>query len=77
MESYLTLKGRSEGSYKEKGSKFIGFALPVDSEETVRSSLEELRKKYKKAFTDTAKGGRGMCIKCGARTKSIVLFKSR
>lgn len=45
-ESYLTISGPSEGQYKEKGSKFLAFAYPVASEQDVKDSLDELRKKY-------------------------------
>jgi uncharacterized YigZ family protein len=44
--SYKTIKNPSEGNYKEKGSKFLGFAYPVESEEEVKQRLSELRKKY-------------------------------
>lgn len=45
-DSYLTLKTISEGLYKEKGSKFLAFAYPVDSEEQIKEILDGLRKKY-------------------------------
>jgi uncharacterized YigZ family protein len=44
--SYRTIKDTSEGSYKEKGSKFLGFAFPVISEEEVKQKISELKKKY-------------------------------
>lgn len=44
--SYRTIKGTSEGEYKEKGSKFLGFAYPVKSEEEVKERIGELKKKY-------------------------------
>ncbi|GAB1445201.1 MAG: YigZ family protein [Cyclobacteriaceae bacterium] len=44
--SYLTLKGRTTGLYKEKGSKFISFAFPIDSEEKAKHQLELIRKEY-------------------------------
>ncbi|GAB4346317.1 MAG: YigZ family protein [Flammeovirgaceae bacterium] len=43
---YYTLKKGGEGLYKEKGSKFLAFSYFVDSEEDVKSKLEEIRKKY-------------------------------
>jgi uncharacterized YigZ family protein len=43
---YLTISGRSEGSYKDRGSKFLSFAFPVGSEEEVKMYLEQLRKTY-------------------------------
>lgn len=45
-DTYLTIAGKSEGLYKEKGSKFIAFAVPVQSEEEVKQYLEELKKQY-------------------------------
>jgi uncharacterized YigZ family protein len=46
ISSYRTIKDTSEGSYKEKGSKFLGFAYPVKSEEEVKQKISELKKKY-------------------------------
>lgn len=34
---------------KEKGSKFIGFAFPINSEEDLKKSLEKIRGEYPKA----------------------------
>jgi uncharacterized YigZ family protein len=45
-DTYFTLKNTSEGLYKEKGSKFLAFAYPVNSEEEVKFYLEDLHKKY-------------------------------
>ena len=45
-DEYKTIAGNSEGSYKEKGSKFLAFAFPVDHTEDVKTKLEYLRKKY-------------------------------
>ncbi|PLX03813.1 MAG: YigZ family protein [Marinilabiliales bacterium] len=46
MDTYKTIKKRSEGIYKEKGSKFIGLAFPVFNEEQVKKILEDLRKEF-------------------------------
>ena len=43
---YLELTGRSEGLYKEKGSKFIAIAFPVLSEEEVKEQLLLIRKEF-------------------------------
>lgn len=40
------ITGPAEGTYKEKGSKFIALAMPVYSEDEVKEKLEELRKQY-------------------------------
>lgn len=45
-DTYQTVLGRAEGLYKEKGSKFIGLAFPVTSEEEVKEILTSLRKEY-------------------------------
>ncbi len=45
-DTYKTIKARSEGIYKEKGSKFIAVALPVKSENDVKEALAMLRKEY-------------------------------
>lgn len=44
--SYLTLARRSEGIYKEKGSKFLAFAFPVNSETEIKERLDAIRKEY-------------------------------
>ncbi|MFZ4463155.1 MAG: IMPACT family protein [Bacteroidales bacterium] len=43
---YQELSGRSEGLYKEKGSKFIAIAFPVFSEEEVKDQLQLIRKEF-------------------------------
>ena len=45
-DTYKTVQGRSEGLYKEKGSRFIAVAFPVCSEDEVKERLAELRKEY-------------------------------
>ena len=45
-DSYLTIKAFSEGLYKEKGSRFIGFAYPVKDEEEIKTILDKVRKEY-------------------------------
>ena len=44
--SYLTLQAPTQGSYKEKGSKFLAFAYPVTSSAEIKDKLESLRKEY-------------------------------
>jgi uncharacterized YigZ family protein len=44
--SFLTILTTSEGLFKEKGSKFISFAIPVEGEEEVKHTLAELKKKF-------------------------------
>jgi uncharacterized YigZ family protein len=45
-DSYKTIKAISEGSFKDKGSKFLAFAFPVENEEEINKYRAELRKKY-------------------------------
>lgn len=47
-DSYLTIAAKAEGIYKEKGSKFLAFAHPVESLDEVKELLEQ----YKKDFYD-------------------------
>ncbi len=46
MASYHTIKALSEGFYKEKGSKFLAFAVPVQSEEEVKAFIAQKRKEH-------------------------------
>lgn len=43
---YKTLAADAEAVYKEKSSKFLAYAFPVEDEERIREILEALRKRY-------------------------------
>jgi len=43
---YQTIADPAQSLYKDKGSKFIGFAFPVDTEEEIKQILGQLRKEY-------------------------------
>ena len=43
---YRTLKEPSKGLYKDRGSKFIALAFPVDSADQIKEILASLRKEY-------------------------------
>lgn len=45
-DTYLTLTSPAQGLYKEKGSKFLAFAYPVENEDQIKNHLEALRKEY-------------------------------
>lgn len=45
-DSYLTISSRAEGIYKDKGSKFLAFAMPVSSVAEIKTILEQYRKEY-------------------------------
>lgn len=47
--SYKTIASTSEGMYKEKGSKFIGYAYPISSVNQVKALIEELKKEHNSA----------------------------
>lgn len=44
--SYRTIKAPSEGSYKEKGSRFLSFAYPVDTDGAVRLRVDQIKREY-------------------------------
>ncbi len=46
MDSYLTIEGLSEGIYTEKRSKFLAFALHVETVDEVKEYVAEYQKKY-------------------------------
>jgi uncharacterized YigZ family protein len=45
-DTYKTISGESKGLFKDRGSRFIGIAVPVKSQEDIKGKLEELRKEY-------------------------------
>lgn len=45
-DTYKTIEKPCEASFKDKGSKFLGYAFPVKSEEDVKKYLNELKKQY-------------------------------
>jgi len=46
LKPFKTLLQPVEGLYKEKGSKFLSKAYPVETEEEIKKLLAELRKEY-------------------------------
>jgi uncharacterized YigZ family protein len=44
--SFFTIKSIGQGIYKEKGSKFLGFAYPVLSENEIREKIASLKSEY-------------------------------
>jgi len=43
---FRTIQATSEGFYKEKGSKFLAFAVPVTSEDEVKAFIAQKRKEH-------------------------------
>lgn len=46
MDSYTTLTSVGEAQYTEKRSRFLAFAMHVESEEEIKTLVTEYRKKY-------------------------------
>ncbi len=51
MESdeYVSISNPSEGTFRDKGSRFLGFAFPVNDERMAKGNLENLRKEHHSA----------------------------
>ena len=45
-DSYLTISEPAEAIYKERSSKFLTYAYPVETEEEIKELLDALRKQY-------------------------------
>jgi uncharacterized YigZ family protein len=45
-DSYLTLAAPAEAYNRERSSKFLSYAYPVENEEQIREALDALRKRY-------------------------------
>ncbi|MFA6704639.1 MAG: YigZ family protein, partial [Bacteroidales bacterium] len=45
-DTYLTIEEKSQGIYKEKGSKFIALAFPVSNEDNVKEIIKSIKKEY-------------------------------
>lgn len=45
-DTYLTIRNPATGLFKDKGSKFLGFAFPVSNEKEVKTKVDLLRKEY-------------------------------
>jgi len=43
---YRTIKSQTEGIYKEKGSKFLSFAIPVRTVDEIKEVVKNFRKLY-------------------------------
>jgi len=45
-DKYLSIKDKSEGLYKEKGSKFIALAYPVNHEDEIKQVIHSVKKEH-------------------------------
>lgn len=48
-DTYKTIAAKSEGYFKDKGSKFLAFAYPVNSENETKEILDQLKKEHHNA----------------------------
>lgn len=48
-DTYQTLQGPSFGEFKDRGSKFLAYAFPVEDADQVQAALLEVRKEHPKA----------------------------
>ena len=48
-DSFLTITNAAEGLIKDKGSKFIAFAFPVQSEDEIKDHIQNLKKAHHSA----------------------------
>lgn len=46
VDTYLSIKNASEGEFKDKGSKFLAYAYPVEKLSEIEEKLEHLRKQH-------------------------------
>lgn len=44
--AYRTISRTSESSFRDRNSRFLGFAFPVNSEDEVSTCLQQLKKQY-------------------------------
>jgi len=45
-DTYKSIPAKAEGLFKDKGSRFISFAYPVETEEEIKDILTGIRKEY-------------------------------
>jgi uncharacterized YigZ family protein len=48
-DTYKSISSPAEGQFRDRGSKFIGLAFPVESEEEVKSILQQIKKDHPQA----------------------------
>lgn len=48
-DRYFSIESPSEGLFKDRGSKFLSFAYPIEKEEDIKAHLQQLRKLHSAA----------------------------
>lgn len=46
VDAFNSIKAPAEGTFKEKGSKFLAFAFPVKNDVEIQEALDEIKAKY-------------------------------
>ena len=49
QEYYKTIEQSSQAEFKDRGSRFLAYAFPVESAENFKSHLQRLKKEHPKA----------------------------
>ncbi len=45
-DSYRSISSMSKGIFKDNGSKFLAFAFPVETEEEIKTVIQDIKKEY-------------------------------
>jgi len=48
-DTYLTIEAKSEGIFRDRGSKFQGYAYPITSDQDIKNIIADLKKEHPKA----------------------------
>ncbi|HEY9000597.1 MAG TPA: YigZ family protein [Mucilaginibacter sp.] len=48
-DTYLTIDAKSEGIFRDRGSKFLGYAYPIASDQDIKNIIADLKKEHPKA----------------------------
>lgn len=48
-DTYKTISHSAEGTFRDRGSKFIGYAFPVNSEDDVKVMIQQIKAEHTKA----------------------------
>ena len=48
-DTYLTIEANSEGVFRDRGSKFLGYAYPITSDQDIKNIIADLKKEHPKA----------------------------
>lgn len=48
-DTYLTIESASEGIFRDRGSKFLGYAYPIASDQEIKNIIADLKKEHPKA----------------------------